>query len=138
MAAGFKVADDTPGPAMDPTSDERVPSVAGMRAAHVYLARRFPDLAAAPLVGSEVCRYESTPDSHFIIDRHPADPRIRIAGGGSGHGFKMGPAIGEIIASAVLDGSRAGPGVCAGALPPGAGRRIPAEVGLITSTRISP
>ena len=77
---------------MDPTDDERVPTLAGIAAARAFLARRFPALRGAPLVGTEVCQYESTPDSHFIIDRHPDDPRIRIAGGGSGHGFKMGPA----------------------------------------------
>ena len=32
---------------------------------------RFPDLANAPLVGSEVCQYENTPDANLIVDRHP-------------------------------------------------------------------
>jgi len=49
-----------------------------------------------------VCQYEATPDSHFIIDRHPRAQNVWMAGGGSGHGFKMGPVIGEIVASAVL------------------------------------
>ena len=57
--------------------------------------QRFPALAGAPLLGSEVCQYEASPDSHFIIDRHPAASNVWIAGGGSGHGFKMGPAVGE-------------------------------------------
>jgi sarcosine oxidase len=106
---GFKVADDTPGPLMDPTSDERVPSAEGIRSARAYLARRFPALREAPLVGSEVCQYESTPDSHFIIDRHPNDPRVWIAGGGSGHGFKMGPVVGEMVASLVLGDATSDP-----------------------------
>ena len=66
------------------------------------VAERFPALAGAPLLGSEICQYEASPDSHYIIDRHPAAANVWIAGGGSGHGFKMGPAIGEVIASAVL------------------------------------
>jgi sarcosine oxidase len=103
---GFKVADDTTGPPMDPTSDERVPTADGICAARAFLARRFPALRDAPLVGAEVCQYESTPDSDFIIDRHPDHPHVWIAGGGSGHGFKMGPVIGEMVASLVLgDGS---------------------------------
>ena len=102
-AGGFKVADDTPGPVMDPSSGDRVPTAEGIRAARAFLAVRFPALRDAPLVGSEVCQYESTPDSHFIIDRHPHHPHIWIAGGGSGHGFKMAPIVGETIAAMVLD-----------------------------------
>ena len=58
------------------------------------------------LVGAEVCQYENSPDGNFVIDRHPALPDIWIAGGGSGHGFKMGPALGEMLARLVReDGS---------------------------------
>jgi glycine/D-amino acid oxidase-like deaminating enzyme len=99
---GFKVADDTSGPPLDPTSGERDATAAGIEAARAFLKRRFPDLASAPMVGSEVCQYESTPDSHFVVDRHPGASNVWIAGGGSGHGFKMGPAIGEIVAGLVL------------------------------------
>ena len=100
---GFKIADDTPGPVLNPTTDERVPTLEGVTAARGYLGRRFPALRDAPVTGAEVCQYEATPDSHFIIDRHPEDGRVWIVGGGSGHGFKMGPIVGEISAAAVLD-----------------------------------
>ena len=106
---GFKVADDTPGPEIDPTSGERTPSASGIAAARQLLRRRFPLLADAPLTGSEVCQYEATPDSHFVVDRHPAAANVWIAGGGSGHGFKMGPAVGELLASGVLDGAALDP-----------------------------
>jgi len=102
---GFKVADDTTGPPMDPTSGSRDATQAGVASVRAFMAHRFPALAGAPLLGSEVCQYESTPDSHFIVDRHPAAGNVWIAGGGSGHGFKMGPAIGEMVASCVLDGT---------------------------------
>ncbi len=103
---GFKVADDTSGPPIDPTWGAREATPSGIAAAREMLARRFPALADAPLVGAEVCQYEATPDSHFIVDRHPAAANVWIAGGGSGHGFKMGPAMGELLASCVLgDGS---------------------------------
>lgn len=101
---GFKIADDTPGPPIDPTSGSRAITPSGVEAVRAFLGRRFPALAGAPLVASEVCQYESTPDSHFIVDRHPQAPHVWIAGGGSGHGFKMGPAIGGLLASSILDG----------------------------------
>jgi glycine/D-amino acid oxidase-like deaminating enzyme len=99
---GFKVADDTAGPTFDPTDGTRDATAAGIAAARAFLATRFPSLAGAPLLGSEVCQYEASPDSHFVIDRHPVDSNVWIAGGGSGHGFKMGPALGEMLASYVL------------------------------------
>lgn len=99
---GFKLADDTPGAVFDPTNGSREIAREGADAARAFLARRFPALAAAPLLGGEVCQYEASPDSHFIVDRHPRAGNVWIVGGGSGHGFKMGPALGEVIAGAVL------------------------------------
>ena len=99
---GFKLADDTPGPAFDPTSGSRDLTREGIDAMRAFLKRRFPALAGAPLLGGEVCQYEASPDSHFIVDRHPAASNVWIAGGGSGHGFKMGPAMGEVLAVAML------------------------------------
>ena len=101
---GFKVADDTRGPVFDPTTGERVPSPEALQTARDYLAFRFPGLAGAPLVESRVCQYEESPDEHFIIDRHPAAGNIWLVGGGSGHGFKHGPAVGELVARLVLTG----------------------------------
>ncbi|HVH09277.1 MAG TPA: FAD-dependent oxidoreductase [Gemmatimonadales bacterium] len=99
---GFKIADDTRGPAFDPTAGERVPSAAGIQAARDYLAFRFPALAHAPLLEARVCQYENSPDEHFIIDRHPGAANTWLVGGGSGHGFKHGPAVGELVAGLVL------------------------------------
>lgn len=98
---GFKLADDSPGEPIDPTSAQRDITPPRLAAARAFLAHRFPALAGAPLVGSEVCQYESTPDANFIIDRHPHADNVWIAGGGSGHGFKMGPAVGEHVAALV-------------------------------------
>lgn len=105
-SSGFKVADDAAGPAIDPTTGNREASADGIARARAFLSRRFPALADAPLVGAEVCQYESTPDDHFIVDRHPGASNVWIAGGGSGHGFKMGPAIGEMVASALLSNAK--------------------------------
>ena len=102
---GFKVADDTHGAAVDPTTIEtmdRMPSAEGLADARALLARRFPELKGAPIVEARVCQYENSPDSNFIIDSHPSLSNVWIAGGGSGHGFKFGPALGERIAAIVL------------------------------------
>ena len=101
---GFKIADDTRGPALDPTSGDRTVSAEGLRSIREYLAYRFPGMKDAPLIESRVCQYENTPDNHFIIDRHPAAENVWIAGGGSGHGFKHGPVVGEMVAEWVLEG----------------------------------
>jgi len=99
---GFKVADDTRGPAFDPDTGDRIPSADGLASARAFLARRFPVLAGAPLLEARVCQYENSPDSRFIFDRLPGAGNAWIVGGGSGHGFKHGPAVGERIADLVL------------------------------------
>jgi len=99
---GFKFADDTRGDAFDPTTGDRTPSAEGIARARRVLAERFPELANAPLIEARVCQYENSADGHFIIDRHPAHPNVWVAGGGSGHGFKLGPAVGEMVARRVL------------------------------------
>ena len=101
---GFKVANDTHGPDIDPTTCDRVPTAETLEAARNYLARRFPAMAGAPLLEARVCQYSNTPDGHFILDRHPAMDDVWLLGGGSGHGFKHGPALGDLAASCVLDG----------------------------------
>ena len=99
---GFKMADDTRGPEFDPTSGERLASEDRLAEARRYLAYRFPGMKGAPLVETRVCQYENTTDHNFIVDRHPAIPNVWIVGGGSGHGFKHGPALGEMVARLVL------------------------------------
>ena len=99
---GFKLADDTRGAPFDPTSGERVASPEGLEKARDYLGFRFPALKGSPLLESRVCQYENSPDQHFIVDRHPEAENLWLVGGGSGHGFKHGPALGELVAGNVL------------------------------------
>jgi monomeric sarcosine oxidase len=94
---GFKISIDKHGPAFDPDTGSRLPSEDGLATARAYLARRFPTLRDATLTESRVCQYENTSNGDFIIDRHPQRDDILIVGGGSGHGFKHGPAIGEYV-----------------------------------------
>ena len=100
---GFKLADDTRGPEFDPSSGQRLVSDDTLAAARRYLAYRFPGMKGAPVVETRVCQYENTSDHNFIIDRHPANENVWLVGGGSGHGFKHGPALGEMVAGLVLN-----------------------------------
>jgi len=81
---------------------EREISAEGLAAARAYIKFRFPSLADAPLVESRVCQYENSTDQNFILDHHPEAENVWIVGGGSGHGFKHGPAFGEMVSDAVL------------------------------------
>ncbi len=100
---GFKFAFDAHGPLVDPDTQSRQPSPDGVARARTYLARRFPALAEAPLIHARVCQYENSSNGDFLIDRLPGDDRVWLVGGGSGHGFKHGPAVGRLVADHVLD-----------------------------------
>jgi sarcosine oxidase len=93
---GLKVAYDAHGPAFDPEFGERVVSQASIRRMRALVARVFPSLAAAPVVETRVCQYENTSNGDFLIDW--IAPGIIAVGGGSGHGFKHGPAVGAYAA----------------------------------------
>jgi glycine/D-amino acid oxidase-like deaminating enzyme len=98
---GFKLGNDRHGPPFDPDFGDRRPTEAGLDDARTYLARRFPALAGQPLVESRVCQYENTSSGDFLIDRHPRIENLVLVGGGSGHGFKHGPAVGRYAADLV-------------------------------------
>ena len=100
---GFKVAPDRHGPAIDPDSVERVPTPETMARVHEFVGRRFPALKSAPIVSAEVCQYENTSNGDFLLDRHPDHSNVWLVGGGSGHGFKHGPAVGEYVAARIAD-----------------------------------
>ena len=102
---GFKVAPDAYGPAVDPDTVDRVVSPESMSRTRAFVARRFPALASAPVVEGRVCQYETTPDTHWLIDRHPNLENVWLVGGGSGHAFKHGPRIGTYVVDR-LDGVR--------------------------------
>jgi sarcosine oxidase len=106
---GFKLADDTHGPPFDPTEGERSVRAEALDLARRYLAFRFPAMRDAPLLETRVCQYENTPDNDFIIDRHPGQENVWILGGGSGHGFKHGPALGELLAGLITEGREPDP-----------------------------
>lgn len=102
FSRGFKLADDTRGEPFDPTSGERITSPETLKRVRDYVEFRFPAMKDAPLIETRVCQYEQTSDSDFIVDRHPQMNNVWLLGGGSGHGFKHGPALGELMADLIL------------------------------------
>jgi len=101
---GVKLAIDAHGPEFDPDAGERIVSSEGLTAARTFLRQRIPVLANAPVTETRVCQYENTSNGDFLIDRHPEFENVWLVGGGSGHGFKHGPAVGEAVA-ALLSGA---------------------------------
>jgi glycine/D-amino acid oxidase-like deaminating enzyme len=101
---GVKGAPDFEGPPLAPDAALPDTDPANERWIRDYFARRFPELARAPLKGSTTCRYELSPDSHFIAAHHPEHANVWLMGGGSGHGFKHGPAMAERMATALRGG----------------------------------
>jgi monomeric sarcosine oxidase len=101
---GFKVASDRHGPPFDPDTGDRLASRDGLEQLRSYLRRRIPVMAQAPLVESRVCQYENTSNGDFLVDRHPDHENVWLVGGGSGHGFKHGPALGEYVAARIIEG----------------------------------
>jgi len=108
-ARGFKIAWDHHGEAVDPDTQSRIVSPAMTEKTRKYVARRFPALADAPIVETRVCQYENTSNGDFLIDRHPQMENVWLVGGGSGHGFKHGPAMGEYVTGQLLDAAPAEP-----------------------------
>jgi len=98
---GVKVAIDRHGPVFDPDMGERVVSKKGLAAARRYLKRRLPELRYAPVTETRVCQYENTSNGDFLIDRHPEMENVWVVGGGSGHGFKHGPFVGEYVTARI-------------------------------------
>jgi len=106
---GFKVAIDAHGPRFDPDTGDRIVSPASLTAVRAYLAHRMPVLADAVVTETRVCQYENTSNGDFLIDRHPAFENVWLVGGGSGHGFKHGPAVGEHVAALISGDAKVEP-----------------------------
>lgn len=102
---GFKIGVDKHGIKFDPTHGDRIADTNVLSEARKFIGHRFPLLKNAPLVESRVCPYENSPDGNFIFDLHPDTTNTWILGGGTGHGFKHSPALGEIVAE-VFKGER--------------------------------
>lgn len=102
---GFKIGVDRRGEIFDPTLGDRIANPEVLSHARNFIAHRFPGLKNAPLVENRVCPYENSPDGNFIFEKHPEAGNLIFLGGGSGHGFKHGPALGEWVARSLTGGN---------------------------------
>ncbi|HEY3927333.1 MAG TPA: FAD-dependent oxidoreductase [Candidatus Koribacter sp.] len=98
---GFKLAVDLIKQPADPDTMDRQPTASFAAQMREFVRERFPLLADAPIVETRVCQYENTPNHHYLVDRHPRWENIWLVGGGSGHGFKNGPALGKYVAELI-------------------------------------
>ena len=98
---GFKIGLDHHGPLFDPAASDRIVSGDAVKVARMILERRVPALAQAPLLETRVCQYSNSWNGDFLIDRHPDMENVWLVGGGSGHGFKHGPAVGDYVTSQI-------------------------------------
>ncbi len=96
---GFKIGLDKRGETFDPTIGERTINSDVLAHARKFIGHRFPGLKNAPLIENRVCTYENSPDGNFVFSAHPEASNVILLGGGSGHGFKHGPALGELVAN---------------------------------------
>ena len=75
---------------------------ANLAAVQDFIGRRCPHLSRDP-VAVHHCLYTNSADFHFILDRHPEYDHVVLAAGFSGHGFKFGPVLGEILAALLFN-----------------------------------
>ena len=99
-----KVANHGPGLKLHALDDPREVHAGDIEQLWQFVAERMPALAGSEIVYTRRCCYTDTLDGHFWIDRHPTIAGLTVGSGGSGHGFKMAPVIGEMIAAAAMGG----------------------------------
>jgi glycine/D-amino acid oxidase-like deaminating enzyme len=95
---GVKIASDREGAEVEPGLRPATAPDAALTAARDYLAHRFPALAGAPIRSSPSCHYSLTADGNFLFAPHPEHANVWLLGGGSGHGYKHGPAMADHVA----------------------------------------
>jgi sarcosine oxidase len=101
---GLKAARHHPGEPTDPDHVDRSLHPVDLEEVEEAVVRYLPE-GIGPLVSSAICLYTNSPDHHFILGRHPAMPRVTLAAGFSGHGFKFASVVGEILADLSVSGA---------------------------------
>jgi len=100
---GVKFGRHDAGEPCTPETCRRTVTADEIAALQSVLDRYLPG-AAISVLWSFTCLYTMTPDEHFIIDHHPLWPHVVLACGFSGHGFKFGSVVGEIVSDLALHG----------------------------------
>lgn len=99
---GFKFAYDERTWELDLVNDHREVTEEILAKMKKVLVNRFPVLAEAKVLKHHTCVYENSSDGDFIIDQMPGNSNAIMLAGSSGHGFKMGPAMGQLISEHIL------------------------------------
>ena len=103
--ATVKIAEHTGGQVVaDPLQVERRLLPSDVAPVSEFVRAVMPSLEPEP-VRHATCMYTMSPDSHFIVDRHPEFANVVFGAGFSGHGFKFTPVIGEALADLALEGA---------------------------------
>jgi len=98
VGRGLKVCQHHGGAATRAESLDREVHAGDEAPVRAYLRAHLP-AADGERVDARVCMYANTPDDHFAVGPHPSHPeRVAIACGFSGHGFKLAPVIGRLVA----------------------------------------
>ena len=86
---------------IDPVHDERQVLEEDITAMWSFVRESLPELVDSDLVYTRRCLYADTIDGDYWLDRHPEYAGFTVASGGSGHGFKMAPILGSLIANRI-------------------------------------
>jgi monomeric sarcosine oxidase len=101
----LKIGNHLKGQTLDPYAFDEEVGAGFIEGCREFFARTIPALADARVLKSHVCIYNNSPDDDFIIDWHPHMEGVLLATGFSGHGFKFGPLIGQMVAELLLEGT---------------------------------
>ncbi|MDE2997136.1 MAG: FAD-dependent oxidoreductase, partial [Bacteroidota bacterium] len=86
---------------VDPVRDAREVHESDIAAMWSFVREAIPELADSELVYTRRCLYADTIDADYWLDHHPDHAGLTVASGGSGHGFKMAPIMGSLIANLI-------------------------------------
>jgi glycine/D-amino acid oxidase-like deaminating enzyme len=89
----------------DPNAYNPRPSMDYLEDVWLRLSKRLPGITGADFFTGYAGLYTSTPDLHPVIDRVGSIDGLYICTGFSGHGFKLAPAVGTVMAELVLEGA---------------------------------
>ena len=97
----FKIGLHTFGETADPNAGYP-PDDGEVEQLRIFMRRVIPGAAGGNLALVDRCLYDVTPDEDFILDHHPSWRAVVIGSGFSGHGFKFGILIGELLSALAL------------------------------------
>jgi glycine/D-amino acid oxidase-like deaminating enzyme len=114
MMAGSVETKEPPTPPIDPDNFSETLDFDTIGKYAQLVSRRFPAMTHGESTGGYTSLYDITPDWNPILGALPGIEGLFCTAGSSGHGFKLAPAVGEMMADLVLSGESAGKSADAG------------------------